>query len=291
MIPAAFDYQRPSSLDEAFGLLDELGWDAKLLAGGQSLIPAMRFRLAEPGTLIDLNGLDELERLEESDGFLHIGPLVRHATIAGSRTMRERYPLLADAADVIADPLVRNRGTVGGSLIHADPAGDWGAVMLAYRAELTVRSAGGERTLPIDELFVTTFMTSLEPNEILTGIRLPGAGPGAGGAYEKLERKVGDFATVGVATQVTLGQNGGVIAAGIGLTAVGATNLRAAAAEEALLDTRADDEAIRLASARAAEASSPTADGRGSVEYKRDMVRVLTDRALRRSIERARNAS
>jgi carbon-monoxide dehydrogenase medium subunit len=291
MIPAAFDYHHPSDIDEVLALLDEHGWEAKVLAGGQSLIPAMRFRLAEPGTVVDVNGLEELERFEESDGFLHIGPMVRHATIAGSDLVRDRYPLLADAADVIADPLVRNRGTVGGSLVHADPAGDWGAVMLACRAELTVRRAGGERVLSIDELFLTTFVTSLEPNELVTGIRIPAASGGQGGAYEKLERKVGDFATVGVATQITLAEDGVVSAAGIGLTAVGATSLRAAGAEGELLASAADAAAIEAAAVKAAEASSPTADTRGSEEYKRDMVRVLTGRALRRSVDRAHAAS
>ncbi len=291
MIPAAFDYHHPSDIDEVLALLDKHGWEAKILAGGQSLIPAMRFRLAEPGTVVDVNGLAELERFEESDGFLHIGPMVRHATIAWSELVRDRYPLLSDAAEVIADPLVRNRGTVGGSLVHADPAGDWGSVMLAYRAELTVRRAGGERTLPIDELFLTTFVTSLEPNELVTGIRIPAASDGEGGAYEKLERKVGDFATVGVATQITLAEDGKVSAAGIGLTAVGATSLRAAAAEGELLGSGAEAATIEAAAVKAAEASSPTADTRGSEEYKRDMVRVLTGRALRRSVDRARAAS
>ncbi len=291
MIPAAFDYHHPSDIDEVLALLDEHGWEAKILAGGQSLIPAMRFRLAEPGTVVDVNGLAELERFEESDGFLHIGPMVRHATIARSDLVRDRYPLLADAAEVIADPLVRNRGTVGGSLVHADPAGDWGSVMLAFRAELTVRRVGGERTLPIDELFLTTFLTSLEPNELVTGIRIPAASDGQGGAYEKLERKVGDFATVGVATQITLAEDGSVSAAGIGLTAVGATSLRAAGAEGELLGSGADAAAIEAAAVKAAEASSPTADTRGSEEYKRDMVRVLTGRALRHSVDRARAAS
>ncbi|UCG74788.1 MAG: xanthine dehydrogenase family protein subunit M [Gemmatimonadota bacterium] len=288
MIPAAFDYHRPASLADALSVLDELGWDAKLLAGGQSLIPAMRFRLAEPTAIVDLNGLAELERFEEADGYLHIGALVRHATIADSGLARERYPLLADAAAVIADPLVRNRGTVGGSLIHADPAGDWGSVMLAYRAELAVRRVDGDRIVPIDELFVTTFMTSLEPSELVTSVRIPAAGTGQGGAYEKLERKVGDFATVGVAAQIALAPDGTVGAVGIGLTAVGATNLRAAAAEQELLGSSADEAAIASAAARAAAESNPSADGRGSEEYKRDMVRVLTARALRRSVERAR---
>ena len=290
MIPAAFDYQCPSSVDEALALLGEHGWDAKVLAGGQSLIPAMRFRLAEPATIIDLNGLPELERLEEADGRLHIGALVRHATLESSDLIRKSYPLLADAAAVIADPLVRNRGTIGGSLIHADPAGDWGAVMLASRAELLVRRADGERTLPIDELFLTTFVTSLEAEELLVELRLPAAGPGTGGAYEKLERKVGDFATVGVAAQVSLAEDGTVAAAGIGLTAVGPTNLRAAAAEGELAGAEPSEDAIAAAAARAAAECSPTADRRGSEAYKRDMVNVLTRRALRRSVERARAA-
>lgn len=287
MIPASFDYQRPASVDEALALLSEHGYDAKVLAGGQSLIPAMRFRLAEPATIIDVNGLSELFRLEEDDGFLHIGAMVRHAAIEGSEMIREKYPLMADAVHVIADPIVRNRGTVGGSLVHADPAGDWGAVMLAYRAELILRKAGGERTLPIDELFLTTFMTALEPEELLVEIRIPRGGDRKGGAYEKLERKVGDFATVGVATQITLAEDGSVSSAGIGLTAVGATNLRAEMAEEALLGAEPGEETIAEAARKAAEESSPAADNRGSEDYKRDMVRVLTARALRRSVERA----
>ncbi len=291
MIPAAFDYRRPASVDEALAVLDEQGFDAKLLAGGQSLIPAMRFRLAEPRTIVDLNGLAELQRLEESGGFLHIGPMVRHATIAGSEIVRDRYPALADAARVIADPLVRNRGTIGGSLIHADPAGDWGAVMIACRAELDVRSSGGERTLSIDDLFLTTFVTSLEPSELLVAIRIPAPGPGSGGAYEKLERKVGDFATVGVATRITLDGDGVVSAVGIGLTAVGPTNLRATGAEKKLLGTAADEAAVEAAAVEAGKECSPTADTRGSEAYKRDMVRVLTGRALRRSIARARDRS
>jgi carbon-monoxide dehydrogenase medium subunit len=290
MIPAAFDYQSPSSIDEALALLGEHGWNAKVLAGGQSLIPAMRFRLAEPSTIIDLNGLSELERLDESDGFLHIGALVRHATITDSELIRSSYPLLADAADVIADPLVRNRGTVGGSLVHADPAGDWGSVMLASRAELIVRKAGGERMLSIDDLFLTTFVTSLEAEELLVELRLPAAGPGTGGAYEKLERKVGDFATVGVATQISLADDGTIDTAGIGLTAVGPTCLRAASAEGELVGSDPAGDAIDAAAAAAAAESSPTADTRGSEAYKREMVRVLAGRALRRSVERARSA-
>ncbi|MFQ5679722.1 MAG: FAD binding domain-containing protein [Gemmatimonadota bacterium] len=287
MIPAAFDYRSPASLEEALSLLREHGPDAKVLAGGQSLIPLMRFRLAEPGVIVDLRRCGELTRLEETDEHLVIGSMVRHATIETTGWLRERYPLLADAADVIADPLVRNRGTVGGSLVHADPAGDWGAVMLACRAQLLVRGPGGDRTLPVDGFFLGPFTPALEPEEILAETRLPKAGPGEGGAYEKLERKVGDFATVGVAARVTLDEEGLCTGAGIGLTAVGPTNLRAPSAEEALVGGPPDEERITEASAAAAEDADPVADNRGSEEYKRDMVRVLTARALRRAVERA----
>lgn len=290
MIPAAFEYHAPTTLDEALELLQEHGPEAKVLAGGQSLIPMMRFRLAEPAVIVDVNRLGELTRLEETEGRLIVGALVRHSTIESTGWIRERYPLLADAADVIADPLVRNRGTVGGSLVHADPAGDWGAVMLAARADLRVRGADGERTIPADDLFVTTFMSSLEPHELLVDVRLPRAGPGDGGAYEKLERKVGDFATVAVAVQLSLDDEGVCRSAGIGLTAVGPTNLRAAGAEEELVGRAIDEERIRAAAAAAAEEAEPTADNRGSEAYKRDVVRVLAGRALRRATERARDS-
>lgn len=288
MIPAAFDYHAPTALEDALALLKEHGMDAKVLAGGQSLIPMMRFRLAEPATLVDVNGLSELATLEETDDHLRIGALVRHAAIERTPWIRERYPLLADAAEVIADPLVRNRGTVGGSLVHADPAGDWGAVMLACRAELRVRSADGERTLSIDDLFMTSFASTLQPDELLTEIRVPRAGPREGGAYRKLERKVGDFATVAVAAWLALEEDGTCRAAGIGLTSVGATNLRAEAAEATLVGATPDEDVIRQAAAKAAEASEPASDNRGSAEYKRDMVRVLAGRALRRAAARAR---
>lgn len=288
MIPPSFDYHTPSSVDDALSLLAEHGGDAKVLAGGQSLIPMMRFRLTSPGVLVDVNGLADLTVLEETDEHLRIGAMVRHATIENSALIADRYPLLADAAAVIADPLVRNRGTVGGSLVHADPAGDWGAVMLASDAELVVRSADGERTMSTSELFMTSFTSTLEPEELLVEIRVPRSGPGHGGAYEKLERKVGDFATVAVAARVELDEHGSCRDAGIGLTAVGHVNLEATEAAEALAGGPPDEEAIAEAAGLAAEAAQPTADNRGSVEYKRDMVRVLTTRALRRAVERAR---
>lgn len=287
MIPGAFDYRSPSSVDEAVSVLADHG-DAKVLAGGQSLIPMMRFRLAEPSLLVDVNGVEGLSRLEEADGALRIGATVRHADVEHSDLMRERYPLLAEAASLIADPLVRNRGTVGGSLVHADPAGDWGAVMLACGADLVASSQDGERTIPADDFFFGPFTTSLDPGELFVEARVPRPVGRSGGAYEKMERKVGDFATVAVAARLELDADGTCTSAGLGLTAVGPANLRPEDAEAALEGSPLDDESLQEAGEAAAEASSPTSDNRGSAEYKRDMVRVLTKRAVRRAAERAR---
>lgn len=287
MIPGAFEYRAPASVDEAVSVLAEHG-DAKVLAGGQSLIPMMRFRLTEPSLLVDINDVQGLSRLEESDGELRIGATVRHADVEHADLAAARYPLLAEAAGLIADPLVRNRGTVGGSLVHADPAGDWGAVLLACGGDLIARSADGERTIPADDFFLGPFTTSLDPGELLVEARVPRAGDRSGGAYEKLERKVGDFATVAVAARVELDDEGVCTAAGLGLTAVGPSNLRPEDAEAALEGRPLDGDRVEEAAELAADASSPTSDNRGSEEYKRDMVRVLTKRAVRRAAERAR---
>ena len=286
MIPGQFEYHAPSTLDEALALLAEHGSDARVLAGGQSLIPLMKLRLASPAVLIDLNGVDSLSGIEEADGQLRIGAMTRHSALERSELIGARYPLIADAAAVIADPLVRNRGTTGGSLAHADPAGDLGSVMTALGAEVVVSGPGGERTLPIDELLLGPFTTTLEEGEILTEVRVPQPAERSGGAYEKLERKVGDFATAAVAVQLTR-ENGSCASIGIGLTAVGPTTIRASEAEDALRGGSLDEDALRAAAVLAAAASDPAADLRGSEEYKRDMVRVLTLRALRRAIERA----
>ena len=286
MIPGQFEYHAPSTLDEALALLAEHGSDARVLAGGQSLIPLMKLRLASPAVLIDLNGVDSLSGIEEQDGQLRIGAMTRHSVLERSELIGSRYPLIADAAAVIADPLVRNRGTTGGSLAHADPAGDLGSVMTALGAEVVVTGPGGERTLSIDELLLGPFMTTLEEGEILTEVRVPQPAERSGGAYEKLERKVGDFATAAVAVQLTR-ENGSCASIGIGLTAVGPTTIRASEAEDALRGGSLDEDALRAAAVLAAAASDPAADLRGSEEYKRDMVRVLTLRALRRAIARA----
>jgi carbon-monoxide dehydrogenase medium subunit len=280
--PASFEYFAPTTLDEALEVLaryDE--GEAKVLAGGMSLIPVMKLRFAAPRALVDINRIGGLDTLAEEGGQLRIGALVRHKTCERSDLLKGKYGALGDAAPQISDPIVRNLGTVAGSLAHADPQGDWGSVMLAARAEVVARSNSGERTIPIDELLQGPFTTSLEPNEIVTEVRVPDPGARAGGTYLKLERKVGDFATAGVAVHVSM-SNGTVERAGIALTGVGPTNIRAAAAEEALAGQALDDGAIDAASRLAAEASQPRTDVRGTEEYKRNAIRVLTARGLRK---------
>jgi carbon-monoxide dehydrogenase medium subunit len=284
MYPASFEYFSPATLEEAGELLERYGEEAKVLAGGQSLIPLMKLRFAAPRVLVDVNRIAGLAGLAEEDGVLRIGALVRHADCERSELLRGRFGALGDAAPQISDPIVRNRGTVGGSLAHADPQGDWGSVMLAVRGEVVVRGPDGTRTIPARELFQGPFTTALEPTEILTEIRVPDPGPKASGTYLKLERKVGDFATVGVAVHVSF-SNGSVGRAGVALTGVGPTNLVAEAAEEALAGATLDDEAIREAARLAAEAAQPHSDLRGSEEYKRNVVRVFTERGLRAAAE------
>jgi carbon-monoxide dehydrogenase medium subunit len=287
MIPAAFDYHAPETLDEALALLQEHGDDAKVLSGGQSLLPLLKLRLGAAGHLVDIGRIPDLEYLREEGGWLLIGGRTREADLERSELVRRKYPLLADTADVIADPLVRNLATVGGNLAHGDPANDHPATMLALRAEVVATGPGGARTIPIDELFLGLFTTALEPGEILTEIRVPEPPPRSGGAYVKLERKVGDFAAAAAAVQVTLGAGGEVTRAGIGLTNAGPKPIRAAEAERHLTGKRPTGEVIAEAARLAAAATFPTADRRGSVEYKREMARVLTARALKKAVERA----
>jgi carbon-monoxide dehydrogenase medium subunit len=279
--PANFEYFAPASLDEAFeiiGRYDE--GEAKVLAGGMSLIPVMKLRIAQPRALVDINRIEGLDTLAEEDGQLRIGALVRHKTCERSDVLKGRWGLLGHAAPQIADPVVRNLGTVAGSIAHADPQGDWGSVMLALGATVVTRNNGTERTIPIREFFQGPFMTALEPGEIITEVRVPDPGARAAGRYMKLERKVGDFATAGVAVHVAM-SNGTVEQAGIALTGVGPTNLSADAAENALLGQALDDAAIDEAAAIAAEAAQPIADTRGNEEYKRNTIRVFTARGLR----------
>ena len=287
MIPAAYEYHRPSTLQDAIALLGRLGEDAKVLAGGQSLIPLMKLRLASPRHIVDLNRIGGLGAIAERDGVLAIGALVRESELEASDVVRRRFPILADATRVIADPLVRNLATVGGNLAHGDPANDHPAVMLALDAEVSATGPTGTRRLPVAGFFKGPLETALGAGEILTEIRIPLPPPRSGGAYLKLERKVGDFATAGVAVQLTLDADGTCARVGIGLTNVGPTPIKAQRAEGRLRGHRPDDAAIREVARAAAAESDPSEDLRGSVEYKRDLVRVLTARAIRRALERA----
>ena len=286
MIPASFEYAVARDVAHAIQLLASSGGEGKVLAGGQSLIPLMKFRLAQPAFLVDVNRIPGLAQIREN-GDLRIGALVREADLDTNPIVRERYPILVDTSRVIADPLVRNMATVGGNLAHADPANDHPATMLAYGARVVATGPRGERIIPITDFFVGLFATALAPDEILTEIRIPMPAPRSGGAYVKLERKVGDYATAAAAAQVTLGANGAFDHVGLALTNVGPTPVRSTGAEDALIGKRPNDAVIAEGARRAAEASSPTADRRGSVEYKREMARVLATRALKIALERA----
>jgi aerobic carbon-monoxide dehydrogenase medium subunit len=289
MFPAAFDYRRPASLDEALGLLTEHGDAAKVMAGGQSLIPLLRLRFAQPGLLVDIGRLPGLSGVSQTSGYLRIGALTKTADLERARDLPSQLSLLPEAAHWISDPLVRNMGTIGGSICHADPQGDWGSVVLALDADLVVRSAKGERVIHAADFFQGPFTTALQADEILTEIRIAASSRPAAGAYNKLERRVGDFATVAVCVQVEL-DGGKVSKAGIGLTAVGATNLKATAAEKALTGHEPSDAVIAEAARLAAAAAEPKDDVRGSAEFKKDVVRVFVQRGLKTALARAREA-
>jgi aerobic carbon-monoxide dehydrogenase medium subunit len=288
LIPGSFDYLVANSTAEAVALLDRYGDDAKILAGGHSLIPLLRFRLADPAVLIDINRIAELEYIQETDGVLHIGALTREAALDSSPLIRDRYPILLDTSTSVADPIVRNWATVGGNIAHADPANDHPATMLALGAQVVAVGSGGERVIAIEDFFGDgPFETTLEPGEMVTELRIAAPSGRCGGAYVKLERKVGDYAIAGVAAYVTLDGAGAVRSAGIGLTNVGPTPIKARDAEQALLGKPLTDAGIVQVAELAAAAAQPASDSRGSAGYKRAMVRTLTVRALRRAWQRA----
>ena len=290
MIPASFDYHSPKTLSEAIGLLSRYRDDAKVLSGGQSLLPLLKLRLGSAGHLVDIGRIPGLEDIKEEGGYLKIGGRVRESALEHSDVVRKKYPILADTAAVIADPLVRNMATVGGNLAHGDPANDHPATMLALGATVVAHGPKGERTIPIEKFFTGLFETALEKDEILTEIRIPVPPPRSGGAYVKLERKVGDFATAGAAAQLTVGAGGEVVRIGIALTTAGLTPIKAEAAEKFLKGKKVDEAAIAEAARMAAAATDPNPDRRGSVEYKQAMARVLTARALKRAVARAQGA-
>ena len=287
MIPPAFEYMRPKTIPEAITLLQQHGEDAKILSGGQSLIPMMKLRIARPGYLIDINRISGLSYIKEEDGFLKIGGLTREAELEASPLIRSKYPILIDTAHVIADPQVRNLATVAGNLAHGDPANDHPATMLALGAQVVATGSGSERIIPIEVFFLSLFSTALQPGEILTEIRIPVPAARSAGAYFKLERKVGDFATAAVAVQVTLDGNGIVQKVGIGLTNVGPTPIKAQQAEDFLRGEKLDAANILQAAQLAADAAQPSSDLRGPAEYKKGLVKELAKRALARAAERA----
>lgn len=289
MKPAPFEYFRPQSLDEALSLLAEHGSDAKPLAGGQSLIPAMNFRLATPSVLVDLNGLDELGRITDDSGDVRIGGMVRQRAVERSRLVFERAPLVAETMPHIAHPAIRNRGTVGGSLAHADPAAELPAVMLALNARLMVSSQSGTREVPADEFFVGLFSTAVQPGELLTEIRISPPPARSGCAFQEISRRHGDFALVGVAAVVQLDEQGRCAEARIVLLSVGDRPMFAGQAAKALAGQPPSAESIRAAAdAAAALDIDPSSDIHASARYRRQLANVLTRRVLERAFERAR---
>jgi len=284
-VPAPVEYERAASVDDALSLLERHGPDSRLIAGGHSLLPMMKLRLARPTVLIDINDLTDLSyvRLEQNE--LCVGAMTRHRDLLNSPLVVEHFPIMRDAERVIADPIVRNRGTVGGSLCQADPSEDLSAVFAAVKARAVIRSASGARTIPMDDFFQGPYSTAVGPAEILVELRVA-IRPGCGSAYEKVERRVGDWAVT--AAGASLWVEGGQIAqAGIGLAAVGAEHFRAPEAEASLVGSAPTEQAFRTASDLAAQHANPVSDQRGPADYKRHLVGELTIRALRRAAARA----
>jgi aerobic carbon-monoxide dehydrogenase medium subunit len=287
VIPGSFHYHSPGTLAEATALLARYGDEAKILSGGQSLIPLMKLRLASPGHVVDINQIPGLAYIQETDGVLRIGALARESDLEESGVIRARYPILSDTTRTIADPLVRNLATVCGNLAHADPANDHPATMLALDAEVVAVGPAGERRIPLASFFTGPFATTLSADEILTEVRIPTPPARSGGAYLKFERKVGDFATAAVAAQLTLNPDGACEKGSIGLTNVGPVPIRARKAEGWLQGKPLEERTLKEAARLAAEESQPITDFRGPAEYKRDLVRVLTVRALVQARRRA----
>jgi carbon-monoxide dehydrogenase medium subunit len=286
--PAPFEYQRAQSIDDAIAALQRLGPDARIIAGGHSLLPMMKLRLANPEHLIDINDLDELAYIREDGAEILIGALTRHVDLLKSDLLALHFPVFRDAEEVIADPVVRNRGTIGGSLCQADAAEDLSAVCSATKANVVIRNAEGERVVAMSDFHVGPFMTAVGDGEMLTEVRLPVRVPGvvSGSAHEKVERRAGDFAIA--AASAALWLDGDTIAdVGIALSAVGPTTVEVTRAEELLRGKVPSDDLFAEAGEIAAEDCSPVTDGRGPADYKRHLAGVLTKRALRRAAARA----
>jgi carbon-monoxide dehydrogenase medium subunit len=284
MFPSRFDYVAARSVDEAVAAKAG-GDEVRFLAGGQSLLPMMKTRLATPAKLVDINRIPGLDTLRRDNGTLVVGALVRHADLVRSDLT---FGAIASAAPWISDPLVRNRGTLCGSVAHCDPEGDWNSVLLATGADVVARGGRGERVVPITDFVVDVFTNSLADDEMVTEVRIPVPAPRSGGNYQKLERKVGDYATVGVAVHLELGDDGTVSRAGIALTAVTPINVKVTAAEDVLVGNEPGDDVFAAAADAAARASEPRDDVRGTAEWKRNVVRVFTRRALSAALAQAR---
>lgn len=286
MIAQSFQYESPGTLAEAISMLHHYGEEAKILSGGHSLIPMMKLRFATPEWLIDISGIPGLSYIKKEREVIKIGALTTEADIEHSNLLKEHFPLFADVTKLIADPQVRNVATIGGNLAHGDAANDHPAVMLALQATIIATGSDGERRIPIDNFFHGFYTTDLQHGEILTEIQIPVPSAGTGSAYHKIERKVGDFATAGVAVQLTLDENNNCKAAGIGLTNVNPIPLRASRSEQALTGRPLNDETIEEAARYASEDCNPSSDLRGSEEYKRHLVGVLVKRMIRKAVER-----
>lgn len=280
MIAQQFDYEAPATLQEAISLLQKHGDDAKILSGGHSLIPMMKLRFAAPDILIDINNIPGLSYIKEEGGMVKIGALTREVEIEHSDLLKKHFPIFADVTKQIADPQVRNRGTIGGNLAHGDAANDHPAVMLALNATIVATGPNGVRSIPIDGFFHGFYQTELQHGEILTEIQIPLPAKGTSSAYHKFERKVGDYATAGCAVQITVDSKGVCTSAGIGLTNVNATPMRATRSEEALVGKPISDASIAEAAKAASEDCNPSTDLRGSDEYKRHCVGVLIERMV-----------
>ena len=287
MIPAPFDYYRPATLDEALKLLSSHGGDAKVLSGGMSLLPMLKIRIASVAHLVDIGRIPGLDFIKEEGGSLRIGAMTRQSALERSELIRSKYPILADAVPLIADPLVRNRATVGGNVANGDPGNDQPAIMIALGATFVAKGPKGERSIAANQFYKGLYSTALAANEILTEIRIPAPSARSGGAYAKLKRKTGDFAVAAAAVQLTLDAKGAVERCGIALTNAALTPVEAADAAKYLAGKIPEDKAIAEAAKMAAAKSTPSAYRRGSVEYKKEMARVLTGRALKKAVQRA----
>ncbi|MEE9241110.1 MAG: xanthine dehydrogenase family protein subunit M [bacterium] len=289
MIPADFDYYRPATLDEAIKMLQNYGPEAKLLAGGHSLLPILKARLAQPEILIDIGRIPDLKGVMQENHSILIGALTTHDEIASSPVVREQCPLLAEAAEQIGDVQVRNRGTIGGSLSHADPAADYPAAMIALDAEIVLTGPEGARSMRAENFFEGTYETALVGNEILTSVLVPIPPAGSGGAYFKVAQGASGFAVCGVAATLTLGSGGEVASASVGVTGVAALAYRASSVEEAITGKAPTAENIGAAAAHAADDVQPLEDFHASADFRRQLARVWTGRALQQAAERAGN--